>query len=87
VIQLGVADMVASKQFHVDRGFTVAKSYGRRYTDFDSGPVKLALNRHRALAKAAGVSPDGTGSHRLVIGSDAEPATDPDGFVWESTSV
>ena len=86
VLQLGVADMAASKQFLVDRGFTVTKSYGRRYVELDTGPVKLALNRHRALAKVAGVSPDGTGSHRLVIGSDAGPFTDPDGFVWEAAS-
>jgi hypothetical protein len=31
-----------------------------------------------------GVSSDGTGSHRLIIGSDAGPFTAPDGFVWES---
>jgi hypothetical protein len=46
----------------------------------------LALYRHRALAKDAGVSPDGTGSHRLIIGSDAGPFTDPDGFAWETAS-
>jgi hypothetical protein len=37
-----------------------------------------------ALAKDAGVSPDGSGLHRLVIGSDAGPFTDPDGFAWEA---
>jgi hypothetical protein len=25
-----------------------------------------------------------TGSHRIVIGSDAAPFTDPDGFAWEA---
>jgi len=84
-VQVGVADVAASKRFYVDRGFDVAKSYGRRYVEFDTGPVKLALYNHRALAKVAGVSADGTGSHRLMIGSDAGPFTDPDGFVWEST--
>jgi predicted lactoylglutathione lyase len=88
VLQLGVADVAASKQFYSDRGFDVAKSYGRRYVEFAaaSSPVKLTLYRRRALAKVAGVSADGTGSHRLVIGSDAGPFTDPDGFVWESAS-
>jgi hypothetical protein len=38
------------------------------------------------LAKDAGVFPEGTGSHRIVIGSDAGLFTDPDGFAWEATS-
>jgi predicted lactoylglutathione lyase len=85
VLQLGVADVGASKRFYVDRGFAVAKSYGRRYVEFDTGAVKLTLYKRRALAKVAGVSADGTGSHRLVVGSDAGPFTDPDGFEWEAT--
>lgn len=80
VLQLEVADVAASKRFYVDRGFAVAKSYGRRYVELDTGPVKLTLNKRGALAKVAGVSADGTGSHRLLIGSDAGPFTDPDGF-------
>ncbi|MEU8525379.1 MULTISPECIES: glyoxalase [Streptomyces] len=86
VLLLGVADMAASKQFYVGQGFTVRKSFGRAYAEFEagSGRVKLALYRHRALAKEVGVSPDGTGARRLVIGGDAEPFTDPDGFVWEA---
>jgi hypothetical protein len=86
VLQLGVADVAASKQFYVDHGLAVAKSYGRRYVELATGPVKLALNKRRALAKVAGVSPDGTGSHRLTVGSDAGSFTDPDGFAWEATS-
>ena len=59
------------------------------YVEFatPSSPVKLALYRHRALAKDAGDSPNGTGSHRLMIGSDAGPFTDPDGFAWETASL
>ncbi|MFI7708258.1 glyoxalase [Nonomuraea sp. NPDC049480] len=85
VLQLGVADVAASKRFYVDRGLTATKSYGRRYVEFatSSSPVKLSLYKRRALAKVAGVAPDGTGSHRLVIGGDAGSFTDPDGFVWE----
>ncbi|MEV4183148.1 hypothetical protein AB0J28_17120 [Streptosporangium canum] len=29
---------------------------------------------------------DGTGSHRLMLGSDAGSFTDPDGFAWEAAS-
>jgi hypothetical protein len=86
VLLLGAADVAASKRFYVDRGLAVARSFGRKYVQFDtpSSPVKLALYGRRALAKDAGVSPDGTGSHRIVIGSDAGPFTDPDGFAWEA---
>ena len=86
VLLLGVADVGASKRFYVDRGLAVAKSFARKYVEFDcpSAPVKLALYGRRALAKDAGVAPDGTGSHRIVIGSDAGSFTDPDGFAWEA---
>jgi predicted lactoylglutathione lyase len=86
VLLLGVADVAASKRFYVDRGLAVARSFGRKYVEFatPSSRVKLALSGRRALAKDAGVSPDGTGSHRIVIPSDAGPFTDPDGFAWEA---
>jgi uncharacterized glyoxalase superfamily protein PhnB len=85
VLLLGVADVKASKRFYVDRGLAVKRSFGGKYVEFDTpgSQVKLALYGRRALAKDAGVSPDGTGSHRIVIGSDAGPFTDPDGFAWE----
>jgi len=88
VLLLGVADMTASKRFYVDRGLAVAKSFGRKYVEFAtaSSPVKLALYGRRALAKDAGVAPDGTGSHRLTIDSEAGPFTDPDGFAWQDAS-
>ncbi|WLQ39960.1 glyoxalase [Streptomyces laculatispora] len=88
VLLLGVEDVVASKRFYVGQGLAVAKSFSRMYVEFAAGPspVKLALYRRRALAKDVGVSPDGTGSHRLVIGGDAGPFTDPDGFAWEAAS-
>ena len=87
VLLLGVADVAASKRFCVDRGVAVARSFGRKYVEFaaPSTHVKLALYGRRALAKDAGVSPDGTGSHRIVFGSDAGSFTDLDGFVWEAT--
>ena len=82
---LGVADVKASKRFYVDRGLAVAKSFGSKYVEFEApaSHVKLALYGRRALAKDAAVSPDGTGSHRIVIDGDAGPFTGPDGFVWE----
>ena len=83
VLQLGVTDMAASKQFYLDHGLTVAKSFGSRYVELDTGPIRLTLNKRGSLAKTAGVSPDGTGSHRLLIGGDAGALTDPDGFAWE----
>jgi predicted lactoylglutathione lyase len=88
VLLLGVADVLASKRFYVDRGLAVKRSFGRKYVEFAApvSHVKLALYGRRALAKDAGVSPEGTGSHRIVVGSDAGPFTDPDGFAWEATS-
>ena len=83
---LGVADVKASKRFYVERGLSVAKSFGSKYVEFDaaSSPVKLALYGRAALAKDAGVPPEGTGAHRVVIAGGAGPFTDPDGFVWEA---
>jgi len=88
VLLLGVEDVKASKQFYVEQGLTVGKSFGGNYVEFatGSGPIKLALYKRRALAKDAGVSADGTGSHRLVLSSAASPFSDPDGFVWEATA-
>jgi len=88
VLLLGAADVAASKRFYVGRGLEVAKSFGRKYVEFaaPSASVKLALYGRRAAAKDAGVPVDGSGSHRIVIGSEAGSFTDPDGFVWEATS-
>ena len=89
VLLLGVADVKASKQFYVDRGLAVAKSFGSKYVEFDTtgSAINLALYSRRAAAKNAGVAPDGTGSHRIVIGGGAGSFTDPDGFVWEAASA
>ena len=86
VLLLGAADVAASKRFYLERGLGWR---GASAASTSSSPprrrsVKLALYGRRALAKDAGVSPDGTGSHRIVIGSDAGPFTDPDGFAWET---
>ncbi|MFD4575361.1 glyoxalase [Streptomyces sp. NPDC058417] len=87
VLLLGATDVAETKRFHVEHGLTVAKSFGRKYVEFDAGdsPVRLALYGRRALAKDLGVPEEGTGSHRVVLGGTAGPATDPDGFAWEPT--
>ncbi|KAB2343587.1 VOC family protein [Actinomadura rudentiformis] len=87
VLQLGAEDVGASKKFYTEHGFEVAKSYGK-YVEFasPSSPIKLSLYKRKALAKVAGVDPGGTGSHRLLIGSDAGPFTDPDGYQWVAST-
>src|SRR5262249_49107471 len=88
VLLLGAADVAASKRFYLGRGLEVAGGFGRK--DVQSAApdahVKLALYGRRALAKDAGVPPDGTGSHRLVIHGDDGSFTDPDGFAWAAAA-
>lgn len=88
VLLLGVADVKASKRFYVKRGLVVAKSFGGKYAEFERSPagVTLALLRRDALAKDAGVAPDGTGPHGIVIRGNAGTFTDPDGFSWEASA-
>jgi hypothetical protein len=87
VLLLGAADVGASKRFYTGRGLAVAKSFGK-YVEFatPSSPVKLGLYGRRALAKDAGVPPEGTGSHRIAIGGDIGSFADPDGFEWEAVA-
>jgi predicted lactoylglutathione lyase len=86
VLLLGVEDVRATKQFYVDHGLTVGKSFGSKYVEFDTpgSALKLALYGRRAAAKDAGVPADGSGSHRLVVGTDLGTFTDPDGFAWQA---
>ncbi|WP_204742216.1 hypothetical protein [Glaciihabitans arcticus] len=48
-------------------------------------PARRAMNvglySRNALAKDAGVEPEGTGSHRILIGG-GDAFTDPNGFAW-----
>lgn len=91
VLLLGVADIKATKQFYVDRGLTVAKSFGGTYAEFEArgSRVKLALYPRHAAAKDAGVAAEGSGSHRIAVGTPGDGGTrdthftDPDGFAWE----
>jgi len=85
---LGVADVKETKKFYVEHGLEVGKSFGSKYVEFaSSGPVKLALYGHKALAKDAGVDPEGSGSHRIAVRSGLGSFTDPDGFAWEAASA
>lgn len=88
VLLLGADDVSASKSFYVDRGCAVGKSFGK-YVEFKAteSPITLALYGRKALAKDAGVSPEGTGSHRLVVNSGAGEFTDPDGFTWAAAAA
>ncbi|WP_460706758.1 glyoxalase [Myceligenerans halotolerans] len=84
VLLIGVADVSASKRFYVEHGLKVGRSFGS-YVDFDMGssPIGFGLYKYRALAKDAGVPPEGTGSHRLTINGDLGELSDPNGFAWE----
>ena len=86
VLLLGAADVLASKRFYSDQGLTVSRSLARTYVEFagERSKIKLALYKRRALAKDAGVPPDGSGSHRIVIHGNAGLFTDPDEFVWRA---
>jgi predicted lactoylglutathione lyase len=84
VLLLGVGDVKATKQFYSEHGLGVAKSFGSKYVEFDAAPVKLALYGRKAAAKDAGVSPEGSGSHRIAVVGGLGSFTDPDGFAWES---
>ena len=88
VLLLGVADVAATKRYYLDQGLSVDKSFGSKYVQFtaEQGSITLGLYKRKALAKDAGVGPEGTGSHRIAIGSTTGPFTDPDGFAWEDAS-
>ncbi len=86
VLLLGVDDVKATKRFYAGRGLKVGKSYGSKYVEFElpDSRLKLALYGRRALAKDAGVPPEGSGSHGLAIVGGCGTFTDPDGFAWEA---
>jgi catechol 2,3-dioxygenase-like lactoylglutathione lyase family enzyme len=86
VVLLGAEDIVASKRFYLEHGLTVRKSYPG-YVDFEKpeGGIALALYKGRkGVAKQAGVSSEGSGSHGIALISRAGQFSDPDGFVWET---
>jgi hypothetical protein len=54
VLLLGVADVAASKRFYVDHGLAVAKSFGRKYVQFDTH--QLGADRPPHLTSRCDVS-------------------------------
>ncbi|WP_280452040.1 glyoxalase [Nocardia cyriacigeorgica] len=88
VVLLGVDNVKATKQFYIEHGLTVGKSFGSKYVEFEApaSSVKLALYGRKAAAKDAGVPAEGSGSHRIAFAADIAPCTDPDGFVWEAAA-
>ncbi|QIS02241.1 glyoxalase [Nocardia brasiliensis] len=87
VVLFGVDNVKATKQFYADRGLPVGKSFGSKYVEFaaPSAAIKLALYGRKAAAKDAGVAPEGSGSHRIVLASGLGSFVDPDGFEGEPT--
>lgn len=85
VLLLGVESLGASKEFYTASGLSVEKDFGR-YVEFaqGSGAVTLALYERPGLAGEFGVSPEGSGSHRVMVASTGASFTDPDGFAWTS---
>jgi uncharacterized glyoxalase superfamily protein PhnB len=86
---LGVADIKKSKQYYIDHGLTVARSFGSKYVEFAAAgdAVMLALYKRAGLAKDAGVAVAGRSAHRIIVCSDAGAFVDPDGFTWQSASA
>jgi predicted lactoylglutathione lyase len=82
-IGIGVADVAATKQFYIDKGLKVAKSFGRKYVEFESDAVSLSLYSRKFAAKTSFVDQEGSGSHRVVLGGGIGTFTDSDGFEWE----
>jgi catechol 2,3-dioxygenase-like lactoylglutathione lyase family enzyme len=87
VLLVAASDVGATKAFYADRGFEVGKSFGK-YVEFATpgSPIGFGLYGRRALAKDAGVGPEGSGSHRLSIAGSAGAFVDPDGFEWTAAS-
>ncbi|AEE44704.1 VOC family protein [Cellulomonas fimi] len=88
VLLLGVGAVAAATAALVERGFEVAKDYGE-YVELEPGDgrVTLGLYERTGLAAEFGVDPQGSGSHRLAIGTDGTARVDADGFVWEPVAA
>ena len=64
VLLLGVDDVKATKQFYVDRGLTVGKSFGSKYVEFETPGVGASSWR----STAAGPPPRTPASRRRAAG-------------------
>ena len=47
------------------------------------GVASVSATKRVYIERGLRVAAEGSGSHRLVMGSDTPPFTDPDGFSWE----
>ena len=90
VLLLGVADVAASKRFYVEPGpgrgeelRPQVRRVRRRGRAPSSWRCTGAVPSPRTPASPP-TAPDRTG---IVIGSDAGPFTDPDGFAWEAAAA
>ncbi|QOR69343.1 glyoxalase [Ruania alkalisoli] len=89
VVLLGVDDVKASKRFYISQGMHAGRSFGGKYAELGGtdGGLTLAVYPRKTAAKEVGADPAGSGSHRVVLGSDGPAFTDPDGFVWEPAGM
>ena len=90
VLLLGVADVAASKRSYVERGLEVARSFGRKYVQFATGHVKLALYGRHALAKAPAsprTAPARTESSLAAMPAPSPTRTDSPGSRWAAYDV
>ena len=67
VLLLGVADVAASKRFYVERGLEVAKSFGRKYVQFDTARRQAGALRATRAGQGRRRLP---GRHRLAPDRD-----------------
>ncbi|MFE4540009.1 hypothetical protein ACFRKB_33885 [Streptomyces scopuliridis] len=58
----------------------------RRFYSAFGVDTYIRLRASEAYSTGFRVPADGTGSHRVVLGSTAETFTDPDGFAWEAAA-
>ena len=77
VLLLGVEDVVASKWFYADRGLEVAKSFGRKYVQFDTHTSSWRSTVAARWPRTPAPPPTAAARTGLVVGSDAGSFTDP----------
>jgi catechol 2,3-dioxygenase-like lactoylglutathione lyase family enzyme len=93
-LTVGVADMKRAKEFYAERlGLPIKKDYSK-FVSFDGGEGRpdLALYKWEALAKDADVPPAGSGFRGFTLslaaahGAQGGYFTDPDGYLWKTTT-
>ena len=80
-VTLEVPDPTAADAFELGPRIGVRAS-AVETTGFRGFTMSLVVSQPSTVDSLIGTALD-TGSHRIVIGGDAGPFTDPDGFVWE----